>query len=167
MKKIFQLIAFLFVASSAFAQMSPNRTTETKIADLLALQPAEDQSAYLEAMAELENNFSSEDVSALLSTITPPGGKNAKLEYVTNSYSYYVIQDGKEQARAVYENGLLDALNKVSDLDNKGYIIQLLQNCGKEGSIDAISTYLSDEYMAEKAARAISRIGGERAYDAL
>lgn len=167
MKKIFQLIAFLFVASSAFAQMSPNRTTETKIADLLALQPAEDQSAYLEAMAELENNFSSEDVSALLSTITPPGGKNAKLEYVTNSYSYYVIQDGKEQARAVYENGLLDALNKVSDLDNKGYIIQLLQNCGKEGSIDAISTYLSDEYMAEKAARAISRIGGEKAYDAL
>src|SRR5690606_6375561 len=82
------------------------------------------------AMKELEN-FTPEDVAALLVTLKPQGGPNATVEYATNSYAFYVMQPGKDAAREKYANGLLLALDQVKDKDNKGYVLELLKFCAK------------------------------------
>lgn len=167
MKKIgFIITLILFLSYSSWAQLPSNRTSVTKIADLLAMQPSENKVNFELAMKEMES-FTKEDFSLLLQGILPPGGKNDKLEYATNSYSFHVMQPGKESLRKTYATGLTDALDKITDKDSKAYVLKLLQQCAKDESIDAIYPYLLDEYMAEKAGRALNGIGTQAAISAL
>ncbi|MGE8380413.1 MAG: hypothetical protein ACN6PN_18730, partial [Sphingobacterium sp.] len=90
MKKIFNSLAVLLLISSAsYAQQPQNRTTATKIADVLAQQPAEEKEKFLLAMHELEG-FSSDDIVAFLKGLKAPGSNNAPIEFAANSYSFYV-----------------------------------------------------------------------------
>lgn len=158
MKKIFNTISILLLLQTAsYAQQPAGRTAETKIADVLAQQPAAEMNKFLLAMGELEN-FSAEDVAQLLSKLRPAGNDNSTIEYATNSYALYVMQPGKEAAREKYAQGLLLALDKLSDKDNKGYVLELLKFCAKNEAIAKVSSYLSDEYLVEKAARVLSAI---------
>src|SRR5690606_17199201 len=122
-------------------QLPANRTTSTKIADVLAQQPAAETSKFLEAMKQLED-FTAGDIAALLSGLKPQGGNNAPIEYASNSYALYVMQSGKEQLRATYVKGLLQALDKLKDPNNKGYVLELLKFCAKDEAVPAVSAYL-------------------------
>lgn len=167
MKKVFNTItALLFIQVAAYAQQPANRTTATKIADVLAQQPAAEQGKFLSAMKELEG-FTSEDVSALLLGLKPQGGPNANIEYATNSYAFYVMQPGFESQRATYVQGLLNALNNLKDANNKGYVLELLKFCAKNDAVAQVAPYLADEYLAEKAARVLNAIRTPEAAAAL
>lgn len=158
MKKIFNTISILLLLQTAsYAQQPTGRTTETKIADVLAQQPAAEISKFLLAMGELEN-FTAEDVAQLLSKLRAPGSDNSTIEYATNSYALYVMQPGKEAAREKYVQGLLLSLDRLNDQDNKGYVLELLKFCAKNEAIEKVSSFLTDEYLAEKAARVLSAI---------
>lgn len=163
------LYAFLLSASvvlSATAQQD-TRTSVTKVADLLAQQPAQTTQQFVDAMAQLER-FTTADIAVLFGQLKPEGtGDDAGIEYAANSYSYHVLQDGKESQRATFVAGALVALEKATDRDNKGFIIQMLQNAGKDDAVPALESYLTDPYLAEKAARALGRIGSEAAGAAL
>ena len=142
MKKIFNTISILLLLQTAsYAQQPAGRTAETKIADVLAQQPAAEMNKFLLAMGELEN-FSAGDVAQLLSKLRPAGNDNSTIEYATNSYALYVMQPGKEAAREKYAQGLLLALDKLSDKDNKGYVLELLKFCAKNEAISKVSSYL-------------------------
>lgn len=167
MKKVFNTItALLFIQVAAYAQQPANRTSATKIADVLAQQPAAEQSKFLSAMKELEG-FTSDDVSKLLLGLQPQGGNNAPIEYATNSYAFYVMQPGFESQRATYVQGLLSALDNLKDANNKGYIFELLKFCAKNDAIAKVAPYLADEYLAEKAARVLNAIRTPEAAAAL
>ena len=167
MKPIYALLALFIVQLPAYAQQGDSRTTTTKVADLLALQPAETPERFNEAMAQLER-FSASDITALLQRLVPPGeGNNAGIEYAANSYSYHVLLPGKDRQRATFIKGAADALAAVADKDSKGFVIQLLQNAGDDFAVDVLGQYLSDEYLNEKAARALGRIGSEKAGEVL
>jgi len=147
----------LSYASVAQAQQDDKRTTTTKIADLLATQPAQNADKLAAAMGQLDG-FSASDISVLLTQLKPQGGDNAKIEYATNSYSHYVMQIGKEPLRAKFVQGALEALGKLGDRDNKGYVLNLLTNAGKEDAVTGVAAYLSDEYLGDRAARTLARI---------
>lgn len=168
MKKIFNTLSIvLLLTSASYAQQTPvNRSTTTKIADVLAQQPAEYQSKYLAVMKELEG-FSSNDFTVLLQGLGAPGANNAPREFATNSYAFYVMQPGKEKLRETYVQGLLTALDKVNDKYNKAYVLETLKFCAKNESISKIATYLQDDYFTEKAARILAAIGTVEAAQAL
>ena len=165
-KPIYMTLTFLVLQATTYAQ---ERSSTQRIGspDVVAPMPAETASDFRHAMKEMEA-LSSSDIAKLLLQLQPPGkGDNAKLEYATNSYSYHVMQPGNTSKRADFVNGVLLALDKITDKDNKSYLIQLLQNAGDNTAVPALSTYLKDEYLAEKAARALARIGTEQAGEAL
>lgn len=167
MKKVFNTISVLLLFQvAAYAQQPANRTSATKIADVLAQQPAEEQAKFVNAMKELEG-FSAEDVAALLQGLKPQGGNNASIEYAANSYAFYVMQDGMEAKRETYAKGLLLALDKLEDQNNKGFVFELLKFCAKNEAVEKVATYLNDEYLAEKAARVLSAIHTPEASAAL
>lgn len=166
-KPIYALLALFIIQLSAYAQHGDARTTTTKIADLLAQQPAETTERFEYAIHQLEG-FAASEISTLLQQLTPPGeGNNAAIEYATNSYGYYVLLPGKEMQRATFVEGAVDALGKIANHDNKGYVMQLLQNAGDDTAIGELSAYLKHEYLCEKASRALARIGTRAAGDAL
>lgn len=167
MKKVFNTLSvLLLLQSAAYAQQPAHRTTATKVADVLAQQPAEEINKFLEVMKQLEG-FSEVDVLGLLSGLKPQGQDNAGLEYASNSYALYVMQPGKEQQRSTYVSGLLQALDKLTDPNNKGYVLELLKFCAKDEAVDKVATYLQDAYLAEKAARVLSGIHTPKAGEAL
>lgn len=167
MKKIFNTLSIvLLLQATSYAQQPVHRATNTKIADVLAQQPAEEQAKFLTAMKEMEG-FSSTEIAALLQGLKPQGQDNALREYVTNSYAFYVMQPGKEQLRDVYAKGLLEALQKVKDPNNKAYILEVLKYCAKNESVAVVAESLNDDYLAEKAARVLTAIGTKEAAAAL
>lgn len=167
MKKVFNTItALLFIQVAAFAQQPSNRTTATKIADVLAQQPSQEQGKFIAAMKELEG-FTAEDVSTLVKGLKPQGGNNAPIEYATNSYGFYVMQPGFDNQRLTYVNGLLAALDQITDKNNKGYIFEVLKQCAKNEAIDKVAPYLADDELAEKAARVLNAIRTPEAASAL
>ncbi len=167
MKRIgFILTLLLFINYPSWSQLPANRTSATKIADLLAMQPSDDKANFTMAMEEMEG-FSRDDFSLLLQGLSPAGGKNDKIEYASNSYSFYALQAGKETLRKTYADGLLDALEKVGNKDSKAYILKLLQQCAKDEAVNGIYPFLFDEYLAGKAARALNGIQSQKAVYAL
>lgn len=166
-RTIVALIALITLQAPVYAQQGDNRTTATKIADILALQPSETRQRLHDAMEQLER-FTASDMTKLLSQLTPPGqGDNAGIEYAANSYSYHVLSPGKDAQRANFIQGAIAALNALGDKDNIGFVIQLLQNAGDNTAVEALRGYLTDAYLSEKASRALAQIGTEAAGGAL
>ena len=99
-KTIYTLLAAFILQLPVFAQQNDQRTATTKVADVLALQPAFNEQKLSEAMAQLDG-FSAADFSALIKQLIPEGkGDDSKVEYASNSYSFYVMLPGKENQRA-------------------------------------------------------------------
>ncbi|PRD56908.1 DUF1080 domain-containing protein [Sphingobacterium gobiense] len=167
MKKVFNtLSALLLIQVAAYAQQPANRTSATKIADVLAQQPAEEINKFTAAMKELQN-FTAEDVANLLAGLKPQGGNNATTEYAANSYSFYVMQPGMETQREAFSKGLILALDRLQDKDNKGFVLQLMRQASKNEAIDVLVPYLKDEYLVDKAAMALNGIRTPEAAQAL
>lgn len=159
-------ILLLLLQTTLNAQLPSNRSSSTKIADLLAQQPAAEKSKFLQAMKELEH-FTEADFSALVGGLKPPPANNAAIEYAANSYSFYVTQKGLETRRTLFTNGLAHALSELKDKHQQGFVLQLLQQCAGNESIGVIVPFLSDEYLGDKAARALVGIGTNDAAAAL
>jgi HEAT repeat protein len=168
MKKLLLILVAWVVVNHAMGQStgSDQRTSTTKIADVLALQPALTDDKLQEAYAQLEK-FTVQDIAALLQGLKPQGANNAALEFLTNSYSFHIGKGLNEAARKNFVEGALLALNQLNDPYNKGYVMQLIQHAGKDEAVSALSTYLQDPVLSEKAARALARIGSPAAGEAL
>lgn len=167
MIRIVNILAVFFILQiPTFAQDDKQRSTDTKIADLLALLPAENSDKLHDVYTQLAD-FTDADITALFQELTPPGGENAKIEYAVNSYAYHVMLPGKEVQRARFVKGAINALNSVADKDNKGFIINTLINAGKDDAVPALAQYLTDDYLADRAARTLARIKTPAAGEAL
>ncbi len=167
MKKVFNtLSALLFVQLLAHAQQPANRTTATKIADVLAQQPAEEEAKFASAMHELES-FTSEDITQLLLGLRSKGASRSGIEYAANSYGFYVLQANKESLRLKFSNGLVGALEQLTDKQDKGFVLQLIKQVSKNEAIPAVVPYLKDTELLDKAAMALNGIRTEEAAQAL
>ncbi len=155
-----------FLQTPAQAQNDQQRSTATKIADVLAMVPARDEIKLNDVFKQLES-FSPQDITALFLQLKPPGGDNARIEYASNSYAYYVMLPGKESQREKFVQGAVAALQQLQDRDNKGYVINMLINAGKDDAVPALKPFLTDDYLADRAAKTLARIGTETAGAAL
>lgn len=167
MKKVFNTLSALLVLQiSAYAQQPANRTSTTKIADVLAQQPAQEQTKLLSAMKELES-FTPEDIANLLSGLQPQGGNNAAIEYAANTFSFYVMQTGKDAQRELFSKGLILALDRLTDNDNKAFVLRLMNQSSKNEAIQAIIPCLKEDFLVDKAAIALNGIRTPEAAKAL
>lgn len=144
-----------------------NRATHTKIADLLAQQPADNKAA-LEANMEAMAALGEEGITSMAAMLNAPGkGDNTAVEYALAGYTFYITQAGREKDMAIAAGAYTKALQKVSDKENKAFILTQLQQVGNNGAVQAIQPYLLDERLCDPAARALVKIGTPAAKQAL
>ncbi|MGV3588732.1 MAG: DUF1080 domain-containing protein [Adhaeribacter sp.] len=169
MKKIFiNCLCLLLLTGPVLAQTkTDNRTLTTRIADVLAMFPANDA-------AQLKNNMN--EISAMgepgilgmaKMLVTPEKGDNTKIEYALGGYSYYVSQGNQEALRATAANAYIKALDEVTDPVNKAFIITQLQMVGKDEVVPALTKLLTTEQFCGPAARALVKINSPAAQAAL
>lgn len=168
-KKIFfVLIAAVMLQSAAFAQdKTDQRTITTRIADLLAQLPARDAKQLKANMQEIAQ-MGEDGYVTLISGLTAPGkGNNALLEYAIGGFSGYVSQTGQETWRKMSVNAYCKALAKLTDKQNKAFVISQLEMVGADDAVACLEGFLTDAQLADPAARALVKINSPAAKAAL
>jgi len=169
-KKIFfVLIAAVVLQFNGFAQdkTTDQRTVTTRIADLLAQLPARDTKQFNGNMEEI-SQLGVEGYATLISGLTAPGkGNNALIEYVASGFSGYVSQPGKQAWKKMSETAYLKALDRLTDKQNKSFIISQLELTGSDAAVGVLSQYLADADLADPASRALVKVNSISARRAL
>ncbi|MBU1822352.1 MAG: DUF1080 domain-containing protein, partial [Bacteroidetes bacterium] len=148
-------------------QLNSNRTTATRIADLLAQMPAKDAKAYARN-AEETAALGKDGIVTLISRLYPTGhGDNSAIEYAVGGFTYYVTQTGKEEWRQLAVDAYTEALPKLTDKTNQAFILFQLQQVAKDKAVPTLAAFLDDKQLAGPAARALAKVGSSAAGQAL
>lgn len=167
MKKTLLILLLLsLIHLGSWAQLSEHRSTSTKIADLLALQPAEQPEQLAHAMQQLEQ-FTSADLAVLLERLQAPGlPENAAIEYAVNSYSFHVANQEKS-LRQEFNEGMIRALDQSEHATTSRFLLQLLQRTAEEKDIPQLLPYLTDPTLFQSTTHVFAQLGSQGAGEAL
>ena len=162
MKRLFILVIMLalmpFVGVNA--QDARNRVTSTIIADALATLPAETPEAYNKTMDELAQTGAAgiETICAMLKPAAE-GVNNSAIEYAIHGVASYVSKN-----HLTYQNGvragLKNAIEKTTDKPTQAFLMTALEVCATAEDAEYFAAKLSDEYLANFAARSLSTVKG-------
>lgn len=166
MKKIFRLAAmFMLTASVSFAQNT--LTITTRIADKLAQLPAKNGKEYKQNAEEMIS-WGKAGIVEMATMLTPAGtSDNEKIEFAIGGLTYFVNQKGQESARKLVAEAYAEALGKTKDKDNQAFLLFQLQQIASDEAVPAISSFLNNEYLSGRAARALARVRTDKASQAL
>jgi HEAT repeat protein len=153
MKKI-----YLILWAALMLQNVANGQDNANITSLLAQMPAKDSAASkknISALAALgENGYVN-----LISGLSAPGkGNNAPIEYAISGFTAYVTKPGNEELRKMSVSAYSKALAKLTDKQNKSFIISQFDLVGKDDAVAVLQPYLTDNDLADPAARALTKI---------
>ena len=169
MKKILYALMFLCTLGT-FAkaqQKDDQRTVTTRIADLLLKLPAHDAKQLNANMNEI-GNLGDAGLQQMVAMLLPAGqGDNSRLQYAIGGFSYFVTQTGKDDWRKMSVTAYSSSLEKMTDLENKRFIIEQLQTVGKDDAVATLVKYLTDEKLCDPAAQALIKIKSLKANQAL
>src|SRR5690554_2892435 len=119
--RIFQYILILFLALTINLNAQDRRTLDTKVADALAQMPTNDLVHRDKVMQELIS-LGAEGFGRMSQLLTAPGvGDDTAVRFAMNSLSRYASAFGREDARQVVENGLIEALKSHDDPEVKTF----------------------------------------------
>lgn len=155
-------------ASGVFAQdKKDERTTTTRIADLLAQLPARDATQLTRNMKEVAGLGEDGYVSLISGLTTSEKGNNALIEYAVGGFTAFATKKDQQEAREMAVKAYCKALTKLADKQNKAFIISQFDLVGNDAAISCLENYLTDQDLADEASRALAKIGTSNATTAL
>jgi len=163
MKKIFVsfLVTCFLLLITPFLHAQENRTLNTKIADLLALMPANNLQQR-DKLAEELISLGEEGFQLLADKMSPPGkGDNTAIVYAINGLTRYVSQPGREVSRAYAEKCFIQALGKTADTETKAFFMRQLKLVGTDKSVVAVASYLKNRELCEPATFVLTSVNSK------
>ena len=141
-----------------------NRTVQTKVADVLALFPAETN----DEADRLFRDLMSLDDSGL-AMVTSRVVPNGKEEGVAPRFAVSLLthHSSSSQEKARIEKAYLKALENAADAEVKAYFIDNLKVVGTNASVKALAAKINEKDIAQQAVSALESIGTKEASEAL
>ena len=167
MKKILISLLLLISVSFVSAQNNDQRTTATKVTDILArfpFQTTTQKNEFNRSIAQLDNAGFAELVNRLKA---PGSTDNTAVEYALNAFSVYAMEKGNEASRTVAIEAYCNALSNSSLGFSRDYIIRQLELIGDDRAIACLSSLLDDEVLGGPSARALAAFNSPAANAAL
>ncbi len=165
MKKIF--IIFFLVFTSLMGYTQDKRTTETKVADLLARMPVNNLVDLKRQMQEM-SDLGPEGRRQVTDMIVPPGsGDDARARFAVESYSRYLSEYGHDNERYDWESECIDAVLASGYPLVRSFFLSQLRYIGTERSVEFASGFLTDENMCEPAVAVITSCNSPEKEDIL
>ena len=166
--KQFKFIIFalcLFMATAIYAQMPQGRTSETIIADALALLPAETPELYNQLMADLIST-GEEGLLDLIGRMNPPGEiSNEFFEFAITGWIHSVANDNDKREVAV--GAVEKALAQPIDKEIKAFLIRQIRTIAGDENVELLAGFLNDDHLSNPAAQALLTIGSDRSAEAI
>jgi HEAT repeat protein len=139
------------------------RTTETRVADLLAQLPSKD-AAYTEKLMNDLLSIGDAGIKQICNQVRPVGaGNDTKARFAIESLSRYLSKKGLEKERPGWEKICISYLADQKDYTVKDFYMKQLQIIGGDASVDAVKGYLHDKNLCSPAVAVIVAAGGSQA----
>lgn len=143
------------------------RTTETRVADLLAQMPARDNESaaqYMDAMYALGNA----GFDMICRQVVPAGtGNDTQARVAIEGLSRHLSATGNDQRRAVWEKKLLEWITGSNDAEVKSFFISQLIYIGSDESLPVLKALIGDRQNYQASISAITAIGSNAASEVL
>ncbi len=166
------IISFLFAvvfSTNLFAQpvLNDQRTTETKIADLLMKLPSQSSADQDRVMAELVS-LGGKAFAAIAEKLIPPGkGDDVAFRYAISGLIKYVAKGENADQMKNYSLAICKAIGDAKDDEVKDFLLQELQYVASDEAVTAVCNYLSNSRLCDPAARVLVRINSELSLKAI
>ena len=151
----------LLVSLQSFSQ--DKRTIETKVADLLARLPANDQQFTDKLMGDMLL-LGDNGIKLICDQIIPSAsGDDTRPRYAVESLTRFLSQKGKEKEREMWEKICIAYASQKKDAGVKDFFMKQLQLIGGNSSAEAMKVYLTNKELCEPALAVINAVGGQTA----
>ncbi len=139
------------------------RTTETKVADLLARLPANDFQFTDKLMGDMLL-LGETGISQICEQIIPAGtGDDTSPRFAVESFSRFLSAKGKEKDRAMWEKICIGFVTGKKDPGLKDFFMKQLQLIGGDLSVEAVKIYLVSKELCDPALGIITAVGSPAA----
>jgi hypothetical protein len=156
-------LLFLFLFASICVQAQEQRTLKTRVADVLAKLPANDNAEGEKIYNEILG-LGEEGVTMIVDGLQP----NGKQQGVPNRFAVALLTHyGKDNQKALIEKVYLASLQKSTDKEVKAYLLANLERVGTDAAVPAVVQYLTDEDLASPAIGTLESIGTKTALNSL
>jgi hypothetical protein len=155
------IFALLLLSSPSYPQ--DKRTTETKVADLLARLPASDLQLTDKLMGDMLL-LGESGIKQICDQIIPAGtGDDTRPRFAVASLSRFLSAKGKEKEREMWEKICIGYATTEKDPTVKDFFMKQLQLIGGEQSAEAVKGYLGIKELCDPALGVITAVGGSAA----
>jgi HEAT repeat protein len=157
-KILISIVALLLVSLTSYSQ--DKRTTETKVADLLARMPAGDVLLTDKLMGDMLL-LGEPGIKLICDLIIPAGtGDDTRPRFAVASFSRFLSAKGKETERSMWEKICISYATNKEDSGVKDFFMKQLQLTGGAPSAEAVKIYLSSKELCDPALGVITAVGG-------
>lgn len=158
------LLIFL-MSLTAFPQ--DQRTIDTKVADLLARFPANDNVLLDKLMTDM-SSLGEEGLRKITNQVIPAGaGDDTRVRFAVESYSRFLTTKGREKESSAWEKICIDHARSSSDNTVKDFFMKQLQLVGGDASVEAMKEFLASKEICQPALAVILAADGDKAEAAL
>jgi HEAT repeat protein len=162
-QKITFIASLVFLVVSAAAYSQDQRTIETKVADLLARMPANDNELTHKLIADLLQQ-GEPAIRMICDKVVPAGtGDDTPSRFAVESLSRFLSAQDREKERLAWEKTCIGYVKDRPDAGVKDFFMKQLQLIGGEASAEAVKEYLNDKEVCEPAVAVILASGGKNA----
>ncbi|HEX8037831.1 MAG TPA: DUF1080 domain-containing protein [Chryseosolibacter sp.] len=161
---IFLMVAVWMLVILPATHAQDNRTQKTRVADILALLPAEDQADGDRLFRDLIE-LNDEGLAIVTDLVTPSGKEEGVAPRFAVSLLTHHASSKEEKGRI--EKAYLEALAKATDTEVKAYFIDNLKIIGSNASIRPLSALIGTEGLTDQAVSGLMSIGTQEARAAL
>ena len=156
-------VSLLFLLFSLPSHTQDKRTTETKVADLLARLPANDIQ-FTDKLMEDMLSLGETGIKQICDQIVPAGiGDDTHPRFAVESLSRFLSRIGKETEKATWEKICITYATGQKDPGVKDFFMKQLQLIGGNQSAEAMKIYLGSKEMCAPALAVITAVGGKTA----
>ena len=159
--KILSLLVLYMAGQVALAQ--DLRTLETKIADLLVQMPVSDPE-HRDRLAEETFLLGEEGLTKICSQVVPPGmGDDTRARFAIESLSKYLSVEVPTGKSEKWEKVCITFATESKDQHVQTFFMSQLGWIGSSATIDALSSYISDDFLCFPAISAMQYADPEKA----
>jgi len=151
------LFFILCAAPGIYGQI--NRTTETKIVDILSQLPTNDLNHSNKLMEEILG-LGPDGISRFTTRLIPAGtGDDTQVRYAIHSLAVYAGGKKSNIQDNIVEKEFIKAIENTTDNEVRTFLISRLAFCGSNTSVSYLGKFLSDETLYKPALVSMSSIG--------
>ncbi len=151
----------LLISLSSYAQ--DKRTLETKVADLLARLPANDQQFTDKLMVDMLS-LGEPGIKQICDQVVPAGtGDDTHPRFAIESLSRFLSGKNYENEKPMWEKVCINYATEITDFGVKDFFMKQLQLFGGRQSAEAMKIYLMSKEVCNPALAVISAVGGKPA----